>query len=51
MRGNYLALDDVLGIPEDSVDAFGGSHGVRDQGGLEGAVMRPQSGYYSDVIA
>lgn len=51
MSNNYLTLDDVLGIHEDSVEAFGGSHGIRDRGGLESAVMRPQSGYYPDVIA
>jgi death-on-curing protein len=51
VSGTYLTLDDVLGIHQDSVDAFGGGHGVRDHGGLEAAVMRPQSGYYSDVIA
>lgn len=47
----YLSLDDVLGIHQDSVEAFGGSQGVRDRGGLEAAVMRPQSGYYDDVIS
>ena len=48
---NYLTLDDVLGIHQDSIEAFGGSHGIRDVGGLESAAMRPQSGYYADVIA
>ena len=33
------------------MEAFGGSHGIRDRVGLEAAVMRPQSGYYPDVIA
>lgn len=47
----YLSLEDVLGIHQDSIDAFGGSHGLRDRDGLESAVMRPQSGYYDDVIA
>lgn len=47
----YLTLDDVLGIHEDSVEAFGGSHGVRDRAGLEAAVMRPQSGYYPEAIS
>ncbi len=50
MTNNYLTLDDVLGIHQDSIEAFGGSHGIRDQGGLEAAVMRPKSGYYPDVI-
>lgn len=44
-------MGDVLGIHEDSVEAFGGSAGVRDLGALESAVMRPQTGYYEDLIA
>lgn len=48
---SYLSVDDVLGIHDDSVEAFGGSHGLRDWSALESAVMRPQSGYYEDVIA
>ena len=47
----YLTLDDVLGIRKDSIDAFGGSHGVGDLGRLESAVMRPQSGYYPNAIS
>jgi death on curing protein len=46
-----LSLDEVLGIHQDSIEAFGGSHGIRDRAGLESAVMRPQGGYYSDVVA
>lgn len=51
MGSNYLSVDEVLGIHEDSIDAFGGAAGLRDPGALEAAVMRPQSGYYPDVIA
>ena len=51
MTNHYLTLADALGIHQDSIDAFGGSHGVRDPGGLEAAVMRPQSGYYPDVLS
>lgn len=47
----YLSVDDVLGIHEDSIQAFGGSAGLRDRGALESAVMRPQIGYYEDVLA
>lgn len=47
----YLSVDDVFGIHDDSIEAFGGSHGLRDRSALESAVMRPQSGYYEDVIA
>ena len=29
---------------------YGGSPGVRDRGLLEGALFRPQTGYYSSLI-
>jgi len=32
------------------IEEFGGSHGLRDHGLLEAALLRPQSSYYSDVI-
>lgn len=51
MSGAYLTVADVLGIHQDSIEAFGGSFGLRDPASLEAAVMRPQSGYYADVIA
>jgi death-on-curing protein len=32
------------------IERFGGSHGLRDQGALESALARPQTGYYLDLI-
>jgi death-on-curing protein len=32
------------------IDEFGGSHGLRDLGLLETAVMRPQNGYYNSLL-
>ncbi|SRR5229473_7554564 len=32
------------------IEEFGGSRGLRDQGLLESAILRPQSGYYSNLI-
>ena len=32
------------------IEEFGGSHGLRDTGPLEAAVMRPQSGYYGSLV-
>jgi len=51
LSSSYVSVGDVLGIHEDSIDAFGGAAGLRDRGALEAAVMRPRSGYYADVIA
>jgi len=32
------------------IEEFGGLHGIRDTGLLESAVLRPQNGYYGNVI-
>jgi death on curing protein len=47
---DYLALAEVLAIHADQIERYGGSPGVRDYGLLESAVLRPQTGYYADVI-
>lgn len=48
---DYLTLADILAIHQDLIDRYGGSPGVRDPGLLEAALFRPQTGYYSDLIA
>jgi death on curing protein len=32
------------------IEEFGGIHGIRDRGLLESAVLRPQNGYYGNLI-
>ena len=32
------------------IEEFGGLHGIRDKGLLESAVVRPQNGYYSNLL-
>jgi death-on-curing protein len=46
----YLTLDEVLRMHEMLLDAFGGARGVRDPGLIESALLRPQTGYYADLI-
>lgn len=46
----YLTLDEVLRIHEVLIETFGGSPGVRDLGLIESALLRPQTGYYADII-
>ena len=41
----YLTLDEVLYIHKQVVEAFGGSHGVRDMNLVESAVHRPQASF------
>lgn len=45
----YLTVAEVIAIHHHQIDEYGGIHGLRDQGALESAVFRPQTGYYSDL--
>ncbi len=47
---DYLTVAEVLAMQADQIQRYGGSHGVRDQGLLEAALFRPQTGYYADLI-
>jgi death-on-curing protein len=46
----YLTLVEILAMHETLVDRYGGLHGLRNEGGLESALNRPQTGYYNDII-
>ena len=46
----YLSLDDALYIHVEQLRLFGGAHGVRDHGLIASALLRPQTGYYADLI-
>ncbi len=50
MKRVYLTVADVLLIHFTAVELRGGLHGVKNQGALESAVFRPQSGYYADLV-
>jgi death on curing protein len=45
----YLTVAEVLAIHHHQIEEYGGAHGPRDQGSLEAAVFRPQTGYYNDI--
>jgi death-on-curing protein len=47
---SYISLDEALRIHEMLIEAFGGAPGVRDLGLVEAALLRPQTGYYADLI-
>ncbi len=51
MQRDYLTVADVLGMHTILMQRYGGAGGVRDPGALEAALFRPQTGYYSDIIA
>jgi death-on-curing protein len=46
----YLSVDDALQIHRYLIRDFGGASGVRDLGLIESALLRPQTGYYADLI-
>ena len=47
---DYLTVAEVLAIHGDQIQRYGGVTGVRDQGLLEAALYRAQTGYYADTI-
>jgi death-on-curing protein len=45
----YLTVAEVAAIHHHQIEEYGGEHGVLNQGALEAAVFRPQTGYYADL--
>jgi death-on-curing protein len=45
----FLSVDEVLAIQKRIIEQFGGDRGIRDQGLLESALFRPQTGYYTHL--
>lgn len=46
----YITLDDAIWIHDEQLALYGGASGVRDEGLVLSALLRPQTGYYADVI-
>lgn len=45
----FLSVDEAIAIHDRLIEQFGGASGFRDQGLLESALYRPQTGYYGDL--
>jgi death-on-curing protein len=45
----YLTVAEVVAIHHHQLEEYGGEHGLLNQGALEAAVFRPQTGYYNDL--
>lgn len=45
----YLTVAEVIAIHHHQIEEYDGIHGIRNQGALEAAVFRPQTGYYNDL--
>ena len=50
MSSKFPTIQEILAVHEDQIEQFGGSHGLRDIGALESALLRPQMGYYDGII-
>ena len=46
----YLTIQEVIALHDALIDQFGGAHGIRDEGALASAIMRPMMGYYDGII-
>jgi death-on-curing protein len=46
----YLTLNEAIHIHGTLIALYGGSPGIRDRGLVESALLRPQTGYYADLI-
>jgi death-on-curing protein len=45
----YLTVAEVIAIHSLQIEEYGGQSGLLNQGRLEAAVFRPQTGYYNDL--
>jgi death-on-curing protein len=45
----FLTVAEVYRMQHRLIELFGGRYGVRDRGGVESAVFRPQTGYYNCI--
>ncbi|HSO73296.1 MAG TPA: type II toxin-antitoxin system death-on-curing family toxin, partial [Blastocatellia bacterium] len=50
MATRYLTKEHIVRIHQELIERYGGSHGLLDEGLLESAIGRYQSGYYADHI-
>ena len=50
MNYNYPEIGEAIAIHDALIREFGGSMGIRDEGALASALMRPQLGYYDSLI-
>ncbi len=46
----FLSTDEVLTLHETGIDAFGGSHGMRDAGLLDAALAMPRQGFGGEYV-
>ena len=50
MSHDYPEVGKTIAFQDSLIDEYGGSSGLRDEGALASAIMRPQLGYYDSLI-
>lgn len=50
MSYDYPDIGEAIAVHDALIDGFGGAPGLRDEGALAAALMRPQLGYYDSLI-
>ena len=50
MSSVFPSLEEVVATHDLLIAQFGGSTGLRDQGALDSAILRPQLGYYHGIV-
>ena len=50
MTHDFPTIQEVIAMHDALIGAFGGTTGIRDEGALASALMRPQLGYYDSLI-
>ena len=50
MSHDFPTVEEVIFMHEALIGAFGGMQGIRDEGALASALMRPQLGYYDGLV-
>ena len=50
MTQDFPTIEEVIEFHDALISEFGGATGVRDEGALASAIMRPQMGYYDTLI-
>lgn len=49
MTTRYLTKEEILAIHRDQIERYGGSHGLKEEGYLESAIGRLETGYYENL--
>ena len=50
MSHDFPTIEEAVAIHDAAIQEFGGALGIRDEGALASAIMRPQIGYYNGLV-